>query len=105
MTHAIQARKVCITGIRRPDGEILKIDAFYSELRIVEIPLGYHKYSIRGSDTDWSDTAIENKVYVNHNADILTKQNLGNLSEDCFIEIQKIEPSGAVSSLSKGLYN
>lgn len=66
-------------------------EAEYSACRIAEVPDGYFEYSIRGNDNDGADATIENTVFVNHNADILVKQDLGDLSGDRFLEIDDVD--------------
>lgn len=67
----------------------LSFQAIYSPARIAEIPQGYIKRSIRGDDETWEDATIEQRVLVNHNADILIPIKYKDVITD-FMEIEQI---------------
>jgi hypothetical protein len=65
------------------------IVAEYSELRILEVPEGMYRYSIRHSDEDWVwPVTVERNVCVNHMLDILVDSPLTELDELNYLEIK-----------------
>ena len=79
-TFADETQTIEITGTLYESadkkGVKVKFLAQRSELRVAVVPDGFHKYSIRGNDTNGNDATVEKDVMVNHNADILTQEDL-----------------------------
>lgn len=54
------------------------VEGYWSDLRLdrLNMPAGWHLYSVRGGDDGWEPATIEHGVLVNHTADILTREDL-----------------------------
>lgn len=73
----IEYTSIEITASNPETGAKIKINALMSEQRIMKIPAGWNRYSLREDDTlSGTPVTIEKTVYVNHYADILTDKPL-----------------------------